>query len=201
MTDFSFWVQLCGLTLSFFGVSCFNLALKTGNRLPLNRKLASTLFRSVLWLFCVTAFLYLLKESLENYSFKHRDSATDKTSVSFSDQPEQTAFVVCIPVNAFLETESINMTLAELELASNDYLNRTFDSVKLEFFDDIFPIGWTVSDAVLFTSNDFTSELGRCFQIDLENVKVEPEYHSIFSDMRLVINFKKPNAFRSRPKI
>ena len=193
ISQFSFNVQLVGLVLSFFGVSCYNLTLKlTAKLFAKNKSLIGSLFKFFLWSVCVMAFLFLYGDSVTNYSEKTNDR-TAKTTVSYSKQPEQIGLVVCVPVSAFLKGDIQKMTLAELELNTNDAFNRTVDKLSLEFLNEPYEVSWKVKETlVLFSANDYSSELGRCFQVELEDLKDEPKYHSIWSELKLVINFKHP---------
>ena len=148
ITNFSFWVQITGLTLSFFGLSCYNLAMKlTTNSLPQNKKIMNLLFKLLLWTVCVTVFLVLSKESVENYSRKNGDR-TATTSIFYPYRPEMIGLVVCTPVDIIMTGKIDKLTFAELENGTNDAFNRTVNEIYLEYLNERYELNWTISKKV-----------------------------------------------------
>lgn len=196
MSDFSFWVQLTGLTLSFFGISCYNLALKlVANSLIRNQKRIRTLFRVLLWIACLFVLLLMSSQAISNFS-KRMGDRSSKTAITYTKKSEQIGLVVCVSVNAFSLSENTTqqLTLAELEQTTDDFFNRTVKEMFIEFINERLgdeEVKWTVSKKVFFNVNDFTSELGRCTQVQIE--AEEPKYHNIWSEFKLVVTFHQPN--------
>ena len=197
ISNFSFYVQVTGLLLSFFGINCYNFSLKLVSvcgfteSTAQSRKRLGSFINLLVWLVCLSVFMFLCRESIVNYN-KKVDDRMAKTSVAYSRRPEKIGLVVCVPVDTFLSGNTGRMTLAELELATNDAFNRTVNELYLEFINKRFEVDWRVKKKVLFNANDYSSELGRCFLVDIHPERAEAEFHSIWSELKLVITFKHP---------
>ena len=162
ISSFSFYVQIVGLSLSFFGISCYGLALKViTNSLGPNKKAISSMFKVFLWTACLVTFIVLLGESLTNYKGKQGDRMA-KTSVAYPRQPEQLSLVICVPVHLSIAGNTERMTWSELEMGTNDAFNQTVEGLHLEFLNEWFPLNWSVNwKKVLWNADDYSSQLGR----------------------------------------
>ena len=194
ISQYSFYLQLIGLILSFFGISSYKIALKViVSPLPQSKKRIGSLLKLFLCSASLVAFVILSRESITNYGIKAGYRAA-KTSIAYSRHAEQLGLVVCVPVGAFLKNNTEKMTLAELELATNDTFNQTVDELYLEFINKRFEVSWKLNERkVLFNANDYSSELGRCFQVEIDTDKAETQGHRIWSELKLVITFLHPN--------
>lgn len=201
--SFYFWVQFIGLVLSFFGVSCFELAFRSAKKSfgKLGDK-AILAFRVSLFLICLVVFLGLAAKVLCDYKTKV-DKPVFREATIYLSQPEPIGLVICIPVQEILAdfratghhayaldrnyAKYENRTFSDLEKATDekDAFNRTVEGIYLQFQNKRFNVSWQLKPKVLFHASREFNYLSRCYQVEV--VVEEPRYQSLLSISKLTL--------------
>lgn len=200
---FYFWVQFVGLALSFFGVSCFELAFKfTKKSLGKLGKKALVAWRVSLFLACLVLFLMLATKIICDYRSK-LDKPVLREATIFLSKPEPIGLVLCIPVQEILAdfratghhayaldrnyAKYANRTFLELERETDekDAFNRTVEGIYLQFQNKRFNVSWQLKPKVLFHASREFNYLSRCYQVDV--MVEEPRYQSLLSISKLTL--------------
>ena len=201
---FNYWTQLAGLACSFTSISFYPLLsslstfaiMRMVRRIKLRGPLILT-SKLIILLLSVLCCAYLYWRIILDYNEKV-DNPVRKQTFTNLPKPEIIRLAVCTPVWYIFANYSgssrghpdyHNMTLLQLEKATDGALDNSIDGVYFDEQSKPIPMKWMISSKVLFTNYN---RLSRCFLLT-----IDPAY-SKYQPMQPVSKLKI--RFKSSPR-
>lgn len=207
---FNYWIQMSGLLLSLFGTCIYRLAAQPVKLLSNENQKVMLIFRVLIALLCLAAFLYLAVKLFGDFLVARKDR-TPSFAVRYLAGPENLNLAICVPVihalnryndellhRSGLDLGHLTYLLAqhslkelnftELEAETDDAFDETVDEIYLEVLGKRSEVTWQLlEDRVLFWMDE-KRLFSRCFQVFV-NLSIA-RYEAFLSTPKLAISFK-----------
>ena len=202
-----FWIQLFSLVCLIENISFYQLLSKLFKFLkPKVKKIKK--IKIMIQLISISCFIYYFYEKIENINTQI-NNPTKRNVSTFLLEPEKINLVICVNANKTQKKEGdkyqyyytyyydwnrTNMTLQQIEEATDSVFNDTIDEIYLQFQNKKIKTNWSLTSKVFFkekeeyTGSSFINMLTRCFQIEAN--PTEPKYQSLLATSNLIIKFK-----------
>ena len=205
-----FWFQLFSLICLIENVSFYQLLsklfkslklkVKKIKKIKIRKRVIKTkkperylhLLKMVILLISISCFIYYFYEKIKNINNQNNNPSKSEAK-TYLLEPEKMNLVICAinkKGNSFKSNtyyiNRTNMTLQEIEIATDSALNDTIDEIYLQFQKKKIKTNWSRSSKVFFKKK--MNLLERCFQIEAN--PTEPKYQSLLATSKLVIEFK-----------
>ena len=141
------------------------------------------LLKMAILLLSISFFIYYFYELIKNINNQIIDPKKSKAK-TYLFEPEKMNLVICVDNNL----NQTNMTLKQIEEATDSVFNDTIDEIYLQFQNKKIKTNWSRSSNVFFKKDISTDILKRCFQIEAN--PTEPKYQSLLATSKLVVEFK-----------
>ena len=169
------------------------------------------LLKMAILLISISFFIYYFYEKLENMNNQIIDAKKSEAK-TFLLETEKMNLVFCVNANETKKKEGdkyqyyytyyydlnlTNMTLLEIETATDSVFNDTIDEIYLRFQNKKIKTNWSLTSKVFFKKIEkYTGIPGklriniltRCFQIEAN--PTEPKYQSLLATSELIVKFK-----------
>ena len=195
ISNFYFSIQLIGLILFFFGLSCYQIVLKLIKNLlskfEENENLVRLIKIIILLIFLIVILILFFKLLCD---FKdRRDNPLKREITSNLFKIELSDLVVCVHTNNYSPIRNSNKTfqLLEFENEIENLYNDTVEEIYLDFLGKKINVKPVLLKDKVFFYNRIVYNLFRCFQIKVSIE--EPTYQSLFLNTKLAIKFRHEN--------
>ena len=213
-----FWIQLFSLICLIKNVSFYQLISKLFKFLkPKVKKIKKIKIRKrvikvkkperylqflkmVILFIIVSCFIYYFYKKIENINTQINNPLKSEAK-TYLLEPEKMNLVICVNekyerkknsyqsyYTYYYDLYRTNMTLKEIENATNSALNDTIGEIYLQFQNKKIKTNWSLTSKVFFKKSFFINILTRCFQIEAN--PTEPKYQSLLATSKLVVKFK-----------
>ena len=165
------------------------------------------LLKMVILFISISCFIYYFYEKIENINTQINNPSKSEAK-TFLLEPEKMNLVICVNANANKKKKKppqhyysynydlnlINLTLQQIEEATDSLFNDTIDEIYLQFQNKKIKTNWSLTSKVFFKQKkDYRGSLPiniltRCFQIEAN--PLEPKYQSLLATSKLIVKFK-----------
>ena len=166
------------------------------------------LLKMVILSMSICCFIYYFYEKIENINTQINNPSKSEAK-TFLLEPEKMNLVICVNANQnykieggnyqsyytyYYDMNQTNLTLKQIEEATDSILNDTIDEIYLRFQNKKIKTNWSLTSKVFFKNklqykgSLYTDILTRCFQIEAN--PTEPKYQSLLAKSKLVVKFK-----------
>ena len=151
----------------------------------------------------ISCFIYNFYEKIENINTQIINPSKSEAK-TFLLEPEKINLVICVNANRnykkkyyytyYYDLNRTNMTLQEIEKATDSVFNDKIDEIYLLFQNKKIKTNWSLTSKVFFknerkyTGSSFINMLTRCFQIEAN--PTEPKHQSLLATSKLVVKTK-----------
>ena len=221
-----FWIQLFSLICLIENISFYQLLSKLFKFLKLKVKKIKKikirkrvikvkkperylhLLKMAILLISICCFVYYFYEKIENINTQINNPSKSNVS-TFLLEPEKMNLVICVDANRtekdedsytytyYYDLNQTNMTLQQIEEATDSVFNDTIDEIYLQFQNKKIKTNWSLTSKVFFKNKRedtrippslYINILTRCFQIEAN--PTEPKYQSLLATSKLIVKFK-----------
>ena len=164
------------------------------------------LLKIVILLISINCFIYYFYEKIENINTQINNPSKDNVSTLLLE-PEKMNLVIWVRANIkskkgnrlqsyftyYYDLNRTNMTLQQIEEATDSVFNDTIDEIYLQFQNQKIKTNWSLTSKVFFKiKKEYIRDLAiniltRCFQIEAN--PTEPKYQSLLATSELIIKF------------
>ena len=165
------------------------------------------LLKMAILLISISCFIYYFYEKIENVNTQINNPSKSNAS-TYLLEPEKMNLVICVNANRNKKKDNLyqyyytyyynliqkNMTLKQIEEATDSVFNDTIDEIYLQFQNKKIKTNWSLTSKVFFkekeeyTGRFYIYILTRCFQIEAN--PTEPNYQSLLATSKLIAKFK-----------
>ena len=151
------------------------------------------LLKMVILFISISCFIYYFYGKIKNINTQINNPSKSEAK-TYLLEPEKINLVICainnkgnlFKYNNLHYINRTNMTLKEIEIATDSALNDTIGEIYLQFQKKKIKTNWSRSSKVFFKKKLILLE--RCFQIEAN--PTEPKYRSLLATSKLVVEFK-----------
>ena len=216
-----FWIQLSSLICLIENISFYQLLsklfkflkpkVKKIKKIKIKKRVIKVkkperylhLLKMVILLISIGCFIYYFYEKIENINTQINNPSKSETK-TYLLEPEKMNLVICVdkkkgdPFQSFdtyyYNFNRTNMTLEEIEKATDSVFNDTVGEIYLQFQNKKIKTNWSLTSKVFLKKKGYIRRslyvniTIRCFQI--EAIPTEPKYQSLLPTSKLIVKLK-----------